>query len=52
MTQTVNVASCFERAGGGYTITFKIGTTLLTAASDQPVQPGADVTVRDGRVIA
>lgn len=52
MTQTVNVVSCFERAGGGYTITFKIGTTLLTAASDQPVQPGTDVRVRDGRVVA
>lgn len=51
MTQRVNVESCTPRRDGQHLITYRLGGCLYSALSDQPVHPGTDVRVRDGRVI-
>lgn len=52
MTQRVNVESCTPRRDGQHLITYRVGGCLYSAISAQPVQPGTDVRVRDGEVVA
>lgn len=52
MIQRVNVLTCTPRRDGQYLITYRVGGCLYSAQSAQPVEPGTDVRVRDGAVIA
>ena len=52
MIQRVNVLTCTPRRDGQYLITYRVGGCLYSALSDNPVQTGTDVRVRDGQVIA
>lgn len=52
MIQRVNVESCTPRRDGQYLVTYRVGGCLHSALSAHPVEPGTDVRVRDGAVIA
>lgn len=48
----VNVQTCTLRRDDKYLVTYRVGSVVHTAISDKPVQIGADVRIRDGRVVA
>ncbi len=51
MTQRVNVQTCTLRRDGQHLVTYRVGSSVYSALSPKPVQPGTDVSVRDGKVI-
>ncbi len=51
MTQRVNVLTCNLRRDGQHLVTYRVGSSVYSALSPKPVQPGTDVRVRDGKVI-
>ena len=51
MSTKVNVQSCSLRRDGQYLITYRVGASIYSALSAQPIPAGTDVRVHDGKVV-
>lgn len=52
MSQRVSVNTCSRRVDGQYLITYRVGASVYSAISKQPIPAGTDALVEDGRAVS